>query len=148
MTSTATTATESLNFSFFTSLADPSGCNQTSLICTAKIVTPLTIKGVANPKLVVFSQDESCPAGATCGTNNLSTYEVVDSPTIAVGDTTIPEGVTVGGTTYQFVGCSLTVENNGVGDDPVCGAITNYPAFEASADYKNLVNVLDSLTIN
>jgi len=138
---------ELLNFSFYKSLASLSGCTQKNSICRVELVEPLNTKGLASPKLVVFSEKVTCTQGETCGSSSVSNYELVDSATIKAGDSYIPQGLKAGGKTYQLIGCSLITGASPVSGGSICGTINNYRDFESSIEYKNLVNVLDSLTI-
>lgn len=125
--------------------------------CVVYIDEPLNIKGLTNPKLIVYSNIDTssniCPTDAQdCKTYprppSPSTFEVVDSITRKVLNDSEPFGVTYIGRIYQIVGCIVAGTNNSQASSDTCTTITNYSAFKASSNYKKLINVLDSISFN
>lgn len=116
-------------------LANPTDCSQG---CDVQAILPLQISGAPTAKLIIFTAYDSSG-------NQYGYIEVVNGSAAILGSTTsLDEGVTVNGHLLQIVG---TVDYDAADQSMDQASFSNLADFEASQEFKDGVNALNSLVV-
>ncbi|MEI6755905.1 MAG: PsbP-related protein [bacterium] len=111
------------------------GC-QADNKCTVNAVQALAIKGVDAPKLVTLTNG-----------SNSSELDLI-SGNVKTGDTKLTQGFIVNGKRFWIFAQPVYATSNGVSGEESAAVIKNISAFKESPDYKQLVNIFNSIMVN